>query len=292
MSLPENADHGPGAAPDQGPALRDVAVAVAVEAAALVRSRRRDGVAVAATKSTGTDIVTDTDRESEALLLRRLGELRPGDGFLGEEGSGSGSASTTGVTWVVDPIDGTVNFLYGVAPYAVSVAAVDDRGESLAGAVVDVTSGEVFSAARGEGASVDGHPLRVREPVPMGERLVLTGFQYEAERRVLQAQAVTRMIAQVRDIRRIGCAALDLCAIARGAADVYVEEGLHLWDRAAAQLIVSEAGGAVGVYRGIGGMECVLAAPSATYDELLALVRECGFLADDAAPIESHLSAD
>jgi len=263
-----------------GPALRDVAVAVATEAAALVRARRREGVAVAATKSTGTDIVTDTDRESEELLLRRLAELRPGDGFLGEEGSGTGTASSTGVTWVVDPIDGTVNFLYGVAPYAVSVAAVDDAGDSLAGAIVDVTSGEVYSAARGEGASLDGHPLRVREPVPMGERLVLTGFQYEAERRVLQAQAVTRMIGQVRDIRRIGSAALDLCYVARGAADAYVEEGLHLWDRAAAQLVVCEAGGAVGVFSGVGGMECVVAAPVTTYDEVVGLVRECGFLAD------------
>jgi myo-inositol-1(or 4)-monophosphatase len=252
---------------------------VATEAASLVRTRRHDGVAVAATKSTGTDIVTDIDRESEALLLRRLGELRPGDGFLGEEGSGSGAPSTTGVTWVVDPIDGTVNFLYGIAPYAVSVAAIDEDGASLAGAVVDVTSGEVFSAALGEGASLDGHPLRVRGEVPMTERLVLTGFQYDAQRRVLQAEAVTRMIGQVRDIRRLGSAALDLCAIARGAADVYVEEGLHLWDRAAAQLIVDEAGGTVGVHRGVGGMDCVVAAPRSTYDEALALVRSCGFLA-------------
>ena len=262
-----------------GPALRDVAVAVATEAAALVRARRGDGVAVAATKSTSTDIVTETDREAEALLLRRLAELRPGDGFLGEEGTGSGTGSTTGVTWVVDPIDGTVNFLYGVAPYAVSVAAVDDARESLAGAVVDVTSGEVFSAARGEGASVDGRPLRVRESGPMSERLVLTGFQYDAERRVVQAEAVARMIGQVRDIRRIGSAALDLCLVARGAADVYVEEGLHLWDRAAAQLIVHEAGGVVGIFDGAGGMECVVATPAATYDEVLELVRSCGFLA-------------
>ena len=268
-----------GSEADPGPALRDVAVAVATEAAALVRVRRQDGVAVAATKSTGTDIVTEIDRESEALLLRRLQELRPGDGFLGEEGSGSGAASTTGVTWVVDPIDGTVNFLYGIAPYAVSVGAVDADGASLAGAVVDVTSGEVYSAAVGEGASVDGRPLRVREPVPAGERLVLTGFQYDAERRVLQAQAVARMIGHVRDIRRIGSAALDLCAIARGAADAYVEEGLHLWDRAAAQLIVHEAGGTVGVHTGVGGMECVVAAPRTTYDEVLELVRACGFLA-------------
>jgi myo-inositol-1(or 4)-monophosphatase len=265
-----------------GPALRDVAIAVATEAAGLVRARRREGVAVAATKSTGTDIVTDIDRESEALLFRRLAELRPGDGFLGEEGGETGSGSSTGVTWVCDPIDGTVNFLYGVAPYAVSVAAVDENGDSLAGAVVDVTSGEVYSAARGEGASLDGHPLRVREPAPMGERLVLTGFQYEAERRVLQAQAVTRMIGQVRDIRRIGSASLDLCYVARGAADAYVEEGLHVWDRAAAQLVVCEAGGRVGVLDGVAGMECVVAAPVATYDELLDLVRECGFLADPA----------
>jgi myo-inositol-1(or 4)-monophosphatase len=262
---------------ERGAELRKVAELAALEAAALVRERRAGGASVADHKSSRVDIVTEVDRESEAFLRRRLAQLRPGDGFLGEEGGRSGS--TTGVTWVVDPIDGTVNFLYGIPHYCVSVAAVDADERSLAGAVVDVTRGSVFSAVRGGGATQDGVPIRVRDPGPLSEQLFLTGFQYQRELRELQGAAVARLVPRVRDIRRMGSAALELCALGAGTVDAYVEEGLHLWDRAAAALVATEAGARVEVHRGAGGMDCVIGAPRGTFDEVLQLVTECGFLA-------------
>jgi myo-inositol-1(or 4)-monophosphatase len=266
-------------------ALRELAERLAVEAADLARRRRAEGVEVAATKSTGTDVVTATDREVEQLLRDRVGQLRPGDGFLGEEGgSARGDDDTEGaVTWVVDPVDGTVNFLYGLPSVAVSVAA-QVGGEVVAGAVVDVFSGTRWTAARGHGATRDGRPLRVRPVPPMGERLVLTGFGYDAGLRALQGRAVAALLPQVRDIRRLGSAALDLCHVAEGAADAYVEEGVHLWDHAAGGLVAAEAGARVVVHRGAGGGDCLLAAPVAAYDEMLTLVRECGFLGDGSHP--------
>jgi myo-inositol-1(or 4)-monophosphatase len=259
-------------------ALRTTAETVATEAAALVRRRRRDGVEVADRKSSVVDVVTAVDREAEEYLLGRLAELRPGDGFFGEEG-GRSEAGRSEVTWVVDPIDGTVNFLYGIPQYCVSVAAVGPQEQSLAGAVVDVATGDVYSAARGGGATCNGVPLRVRDVAPMGERLFLTGFQYQQHVRRLQGTAVARLVGRVRDIRRMGSAALDLCAIAAGRADAYVEEGLNLWDRAAASLVATEAGATVGVLSGAGGMECVVCAPADGYADVLRVVRECGFLA-------------
>ena len=258
--------------------LRRVAETAAVEAAALVRQRRAaGGTAVAASKSSPVDIVTEVDREAEAFLRRRLADLRPGDGFFGEEG-GRGE-STTGVTWVVDPIDGTVNFLYGLPHYCVSVAAVDAEERSLAGAVVDVTREVLFSAALGAGSTQDGVPLEVRRPAPLSEQLFLTGFQYRPELRALQGAAVARLVPRVRDIRRMGSAALELCALAAGSADAYVEEGLHLWDRAAAALVATEAGARVEVHPGVGGSDCVVAAAAPAFDEVLRVVTECGFLA-------------
>ncbi len=254
-----------------------------MEAADLVRERRRAGVEVADRKSSVVDVVTAVDRESEAYLRSRLSELRPEDGFLGEEGTRGASAS--GVTWVVDPIDGTVNFLYGVPRYAVSVAAVDASDRSLAGAVVEVPSGRVFSAALGGGASCDGAPLAVRPWVPMGERLVNTGFQYQQHVRELQGPAVARLLGRVRDVRRLGSAALDLCAVGEGTADAYVEEGLFLWDRAAGSLVATEAGARVAVLPGAGGMECVVCAPAHSFDEVLRSVVECGFL-DPSVDVE------
>lgn len=257
--------------------LRSVAEETARAAADLVRERRRGGVSVADSKSSPVDVVTEVDRESEAFLRRLLAERRPEDGFLGEEG-GAGAESVTGVTWVVDPIDGTVNFLYGVAHWAVSVAAVDQHGESLAGAVVDGVTGEVFTAARGQGATVDGVPLRVRVEPDMAHRLALTGFNYLAATRAVQGAAVAAMLPQVRDLRRMGSSALDLCTIAAGRADFYIEEGLQLWDRAGAGLIATEAGARVEIHPGAGGADCVVAAPEETFDEVLSLVTLCGFL--------------
>jgi myo-inositol-1(or 4)-monophosphatase len=270
---------GASSAPATPQGLREVAERVAREAADLVRRRRLGGVEVTDRKSSSVDVVTAVDRESEALLRSRLSTLRPDDGFFGEEGGREDSAS--GITWVVDPIDGTVNFLYGIPMYAVSVAAVDRQQRSVAGAVVDVSVGTVFSAARGGGATRDGAPIRVRPVTPMAERLFLTGFQYQQEVRRLQGPAVARLVTEVRDIRRMGSAALDLCAVASGTADAYVEEGLHLWDRAAAGLVAEEAGAVVEVRPGVGGMECVVCAPAGGYAEVLELVTRCGFLLPD-----------
>ncbi len=261
--------------------LRRVAEQVAGEAAALVGRRRLGGVEVADRKSSAVDVVTAVDRESEALLRSRLAELRPGDGFFGEEGTRSGSR--TGLTWVVDPIDGTVNFLYGIPHFAVSVAVVDDEERSLAGAVVEVTSRRVFSAALDGGATLDGVPLRVRPPVPMAERLFVTGFQYQQRVRELQGAAVARLVGQVRDVRRMGSAALDMCFVGAGMVDAYVEEGTYLWDRAAGTLVAAEAGAKVVVTRGVGGMDCVVCAPEHSFGEVLAVVRDCGFLGEAQA---------
>lgn len=156
--------------------------------------------------------------------------------------------------------------------------------ETVAAAVVDVVNGEVFTAHRGGGATCDGRPLAVREEPRLEHRLVLTGFQYQPRIRALQGPAVARMITRVRDIRRNGSAALELCAVAAGRADAYVEEGLHLWDRAAAGLVATEAGAGLGVFRGAGGMDCVVCAPASSYPEMLALAADCGFL--DPAEVE------
>ena len=258
--------------------LLEVARTVALEAAAMVKERRRRGVEVSETKTSPTDIVTEVDKASEELIHGRLMSLRPGDGFLGEEGSSS--ESSTGVTWVVDPIDGTVNFLYGIPKYAVSIAASRD-GEVVAGVVLDVQSGELFSATLGGGATLDGMPLEVRRDVPVSERLVGTGFNYVPERRIAQADAVARMLREVRDLRRIGSAALDLCYVGAGRFDAYVEEGLRPWDSAAGGLVATEAGAVVETFKGVGGMDCVVCAPADGYAEFLDVVRRSGFLADE-----------
>ena len=248
---------------------------VAHEAGDLVAERRRGVVEVAATKSSPTDVVTEADRAAEQLIQRRLLEARPGDGFVGEEGASSSSSS--GVTWVVDPIDGTVNFLYGIPMYAISIAAQIDE-QVVAGVVVDVARGECFTATRGGGAFLDGAPISVRAVVPLSERLVITGFNYERPTRVLQAQAAARLLPEVRDIRRLGSAALDLCYLGAGRADAYVEEGLNDWDLAAGGLVAEEAGAAVVLRAGVGGKRCVIAAPRDGLEEFVELVERAGFV--------------
>ncbi len=270
--------------------LREVATKVALEAAELVLRRRdehagrRAGakVDVAATKTSQLDIVTEVDRESEAFLRDRLARLRPGDGFLGEEG-GSGR-SRSGVTWVVDPIDGTVNFLYGMPGYSVSVAAVEGDGQrSVAGAVVDVMRTEVYSAALGGGATRDGRPLRLGPAPPLDRFLVGTGFHYRLDVRSRQGPAVAALLQSVRDVRRRGSAAMDVCDVASGRLDAHVEEGLNLWDRAAAGLVATEAGARVEIRTGAGGLDCILCAPADGFDAFAALVERCGFLATSPA---------
>ena len=247
--------------PENDPAqLRSVAETLAREAAAFVRRRRSEVFgadagaaddAAVSTKTTPTDPVTVVDTETELLLRDRLTQLRSGDPVLGEEIGGpsdpaAGAAGT--VTWVLDPIDGTVNFVYGIPSYSVSVAAQID-GVSVAGAVADVVGGRLYSAGTGLGAHVtdaDGtRPLRCTTLDDLSLALVGTGFAYSTKRRTVQAALISKLLPVVRDVRRIGSAALDLCMVASGRLDAYYEHGLHVWDRAAGALIAAEAGARV-----------------------------------------------
>ena len=225
--------------------LRELAADIAREAGELARRRREEGVSIAASKSTLADIVTEADREVEALIRARLDAERPGDGVLGEE-SGGGEG-TTGITWVVDPIDGTVNYASGIPLYAVSIAAVEggadpDGWTALAGVVHSPVLGETFSAARGEGAHVNGVRLRVAEPGPAGA-LLATGFGYDPSTHAGDLATVGRVMPIARDLRRGGSAATDLAYVAAGRLDGYFERGLSPWDFAAGALLVQEAGG-------------------------------------------------
>ena len=258
--------------------LADLALDVAREAAALVAERRRGEVSVAATKTSDVDVVTEADRATEALVRERLLAARPDDAVLGEEGDDV--AGTSGVRWVVDPIDGTVNFLYGLPQYAVCLAAEVD-GEVVAGVVLDVAKAVEYVARPGEdGRTValrDGRPIGVGPVRPVDQRLVGTGFSYLREVRVLQGAAVAAMLPRVRDVRRLGSCALDLCHVAEGLLDGYVEEGVHLWDHAAAGLVARAAGARTELGTGAGGLELLVCGPAHGFDELVGLTRDCGF---------------
>ncbi|MFF5989063.1 inositol monophosphatase family protein [Prauserella flavalba] len=259
-------------------ALTTVAEQVAAEAAGLVLRARESMLAGRAvsvdTKTSATDVVTAVDRESEQLIRTRLAELRPGEPVLGEE---EGGRAGDGVTWVVDPIDGTVNFLYGLPEFAVSVAA-QVGGVSVAGAVVEPVSGRRWTGTRGAGSWLDGRPLRVSEPERLDLALLGTGFAYVPERRARQAELVAGLLGHVRDIRRPGSAALDLCAVAAGWTDAYFEHGLHRWDWAAGALIAAEAGAVVSLPGEDPelGVDGTLAAAPSIADALRTAVVKCG----------------
>ncbi|MEV0681624.1 inositol monophosphatase family protein [Actinosynnema sp. NPDC050436] len=222
-------------------ALVDIAVLVGREAGDLVRTTRSAAVSEVDTKSTVTDVVTAADRASEQLVRKRLAELRPGEPVIGEE---EGGDAVEGLTWVVDPIDGTVNYLYGIPHYAVSIAAQVD-GVSVAAAVVEPASGRVWTAATGAGAWLDGRRLAVSPATDLRVSLLGYGFAYRADRRARQARTWAGMAHLLRDIRRTGAAALDLCAVAAGQLDAYAEHGLGRWDWAAGALLAREAGAVV-----------------------------------------------
>lgn len=252
---------------------------VGQEAAALVRARRPEGrVDVASTKSSPTDVVTVIDTASEELIRSRLLAERPDDGFLGEEGDGI--EGTSGVVWVVDPIDGTVNFVYGIPAYAVSIAARVE-GVVQAAYVTNVASGEEWGAVRGAGSwrwvADERRDLAPRPVEQLAHALVGTGFSYSPEVREKQAAAVARLLPQVRDVRRIGAAALDLCSVAEGRLDAYVEQGLKPWDLAAGGLVAHEAGIVVEGLDGAADERLVMAAHHSLAEEYFALVRACGF---------------
>lgn len=273
--------------PDTGAtdALVALATRLAQSAGRLVHDGRPDRVEVAATKSSPIDVVTQMDTDSEALLRDLLAAERPQDAFLGEEGGLA--EGTSGLTWVVDPIDGTVNYLYGLPSYSVSVAVVAGGPDpatwtAVAGCVYRVSDGATYTAGRGRGAFLDGRRLRVNDTRPLSQSLVSTGFGYTVERRRAQATVVAALLPQVRDIRRIGSAALDLCAVASGGLDLHYERGLKPWDLAAGALVASEAGALVtGLWGNPAGEAMTVAGPPQSTAALVALLEELGA---DTAP--------
>lgn len=257
--------------------LKALAIEIAREAGELARRRRAEGVAIAATKSALADIVTDADREVEALIRARLAADRPEDGFLGEETGAERGAS--GVTWVVDPIDGTVNYAYGIPAYAVSIAAVTGepdpaQWEAVAGVVFNPVVEDLFHTARGEGAWLGDQRIAVNAEISPAGALLATGFGYDPATHTGDLARVGRVMPLARDIRRIGAASLDLAAVAAGRLDGYFERGLQPWDHAAGALLVREAGGVVGGDpHDRPGNALTVAAPPALFDRLITAAR-------------------
>lgn len=261
--------------------LRNHAAEVAVEAAELIRSQRmelgKDLHTYTRTKTSAVDPVTRVDEASEEFIATRIAQRRPGDGMIGEEGSER--VSSTGVVWIVDPIDGTVNFLYDIPQYAVSIAAAID-GTVVAGAVCNVDTGECARAALGAGAQlrIGNNPateqtLRINRTATLATALVATGFSYSSARRAEQAAVVAELLPQVRDIRRMGSAALDLVALAQGRVDAYYERGLNPWDYAAGCLIAREAGASV-MMPGLASTSADNALVAAAHEEIMAEFEE------------------
>ncbi|HSJ74309.1 MAG TPA: inositol monophosphatase family protein, partial [Miltoncostaeaceae bacterium] len=222
--------------------LLDLAARAARVAGDLLLERAGGPVSGVASKTSRTDLVSDTDRDAEALIVGMVAAERPGDAIVGEEGAdapGSGE-----VRWLVDPLDGTINYLWGVPQWSVSIAALDAVGP-LAGVVHDPSRGETFTALRGGGARMGDRTLRLGPGAPLDEALVGTGFSYRPAERARQAALLSRVLPAVRDVRRFGSAAIDLAWVACGRLDGYYERGLNPWDWAAGRLIVREAGGIV-----------------------------------------------
>ena len=275
--------------------LLETARRIALEAGALAEDRRREGVSVAASKSSDVDVVTAADRETEALIRALIAAERPHDGFYGEESDAA--AGSSGLVWVVDPIDGTVNYLYGNPTWAVSIAvgeldpdaAADDEPtatwRALAGAVYAPSVRELYTASAGGGAWLErldrepGAPerLQVNADPSLAHALIGTGFSYIAERRAAQGAVLGGLLPRVRDIRRGGSAALDLCAVASGRLDGYYERHINPWDHAAGALIAREAGARVaGLHGAPATAQLVVAAEPGLFDELHAALVEAG----------------
>lgn len=227
--------------------LLDIALEAARRAGELLRHGRPEDLGVAATKSSPIDVVTEMDIAAEKLITEFVAERRPEDGFLGEEGAAVEGSS--GVRWVVDPLDGTVNYLYGLPSWAVSIAAEVD-GRAVVGVIAIPMRGETFHAVEGGGAYRDGERVRCRTAPPFSQALVGTGFGYLAHRRDHQAAVARELVPQLRDIRRSGTCAVDLCDVACGRLDGFYERGLHRWDYAAGVLIAREGGALAGARPG------------------------------------------
>jgi len=254
--------------------LLEIALAAASRAGALLRDGRPADLGVTATKSSPIDVVTEMDIAAEKLITSYIARLRPEDGFLGEEGASS--AGTSGVRWVIDPLDGTVNYLYGLPSWAVSIAAERD-GEAVVGVVEAPMRRETFQAVRGGGAFVNGVRARCRPAPDFEHALVATGFSYLRERRVAMAEVIKGLLPLVRDIRRAGSAAIDLADVGCGRLDAYYERGLNPWDLAAGALFAREAGALTGGRPGDPPSgELTLAAPPGLFEPLQRLLDELG----------------
>jgi myo-inositol-1(or 4)-monophosphatase len=248
---------------------------IAIEAGARLREAQRQHIEVEHTKSSPTDVVTDVDMAVEKLIRERLAAARPDDGFLGEE-SGR-EASESGDTWVVDPIDGTVNFLYRIPHFSISIA-VQRAGEVVAGVVHNPMSGELFTATLGGGAKLDGRPIATRPAPELSAALIGTGFSYKSAERAKQIEQLGRLLPRVRDIRRMGSAALDLCHVACGRTDAFAERNLQEWDMAAGALIAREAGARVeGLDGAAPSPTLVVAASADLFDAFHDLLVDCGY---------------
>ena len=257
--------------------LLALATRLAREAGALALSMR-EGVETGPSKSSPTDVVTAADRAVERLLVDGVRAARPDDGLLGEEGASV--EGTSGLRWVVDPIDGTVNYLYGIPHWAVSVAVEHER-RTVVGVVLDPPKDELFTAVRGRGAFLDGRRLACSSATDLGHALVATGFGYDARRRAVQAQLATHVLPRVRDLRRLGAGALDLCAVAAGRVDAYFEQGLSPWDLSAGGLVATEAGATLsGLAGDPAGYPMVLACAPGVHDALHDLLVEHDAAAD------------
>ncbi|MEO6120744.1 MAG: inositol monophosphatase family protein [Acidimicrobiales bacterium] len=252
-------------------ALLRLATEAAEAAGALLLDRLHHDRTDVTTKSSGTDMVSEMDLAAEALVARTILAARPGDAFLAEEGTAPTGPAGARVRWVVDPLDGTTNYLYGFPSWAVSIAAEVD-GDVMVGVVRDPTHGETFAAVRGGGATCNGRPLRLRPPPAPAGALVATGFGYSADRRGHQGAALARLLPEIRDLRRAGAASLDLCWVAAGRLDAYYERGLQPWDWAAGTLIAAESGATVST---MADGTVVVAAPP-LHDSLVALLLRCG----------------
>jgi myo-inositol-1(or 4)-monophosphatase len=228
-------------------ALRLLAESTAREAGALLLAGLDQVRTDVQTKSSGTDMVSEMDRAAEALIVECLLGARPDDGMVGEEGTDL--LGTSGVRWIVDPLDGTTNYLYGLYGFGVSIAAEQD-GRVVAGVVLDVVRNELFAATLGGGATRDGAGIQASPITHLPEALIATGFSYAAERRARQAAVLVEVLPRIRDIRRFGAAAVDLCAVACGRVDGYYESGLAPWDLAAGGLIAAEAGAVMSDFDG------------------------------------------
>jgi myo-inositol-1(or 4)-monophosphatase len=258
----------PDATPDE---LRDLAVELARRAGRLLTSGRPEDLALGAgTKSSPTDLVTVMDRAAERLVLDGLRETRPDDSVLAEE-SGGRDGSTT-IRWIIDPLDGTVNYFYGIPAFGVSIAA-EVEGEVVAGAVFSALTGTVYDAVLGAGARADGRTMACRQLSDLSLALVGTGFSYSTERRVGQGRVIAELLPRVRDMRRMGAAALDLCAVGDGHLDAFFELGLPVWDYAAGLLVATEAGAVTGTLGTAEGQLVVAAAPG-LFGQLVGALEE------------------